>query len=122
AAAVDAFNAEKRTQATTDQAAERLNAVSPFYERAWRGELLESGGFAFVKTVRGVETRVELSADHLNGHDGQRVARAAEFFTEFFGGIGTLLVEEGKDIPIYGPYDLYKKIIYLAKKGLTIQR
>src|SRR5690606_18571340 len=83
---------------------------------------LESGGFAFVKTVRGVETRVELSADHLNGHDGQRVARAAEFFTEFFGGIGTLLVEEGKDIPIYGPYDLYKKIIDLAKKGLTIQR
>jgi len=121
-AAADGFNTDKRTQETVDNAAKRLNDVSPFYERGWRGEVAENGGLAFIKTVRGVETRVEMTPEHLNSHDGQRLAKAQDFFAEFFPATGRLLSEDGKDIPVYGPYDLYKKIIEMAKKGLTIQR
>ncbi|MDE1151442.1 MAG: DNA topoisomerase (ATP-hydrolyzing) subunit B [Micavibrio sp.] len=121
-AAGGGFNPDGRSQKTADEIAARLNNVSPIYERGWKGQLLESGGFAFVKTVRGVETRVEVSSDHLNSHDGQRIAKAGELFTEFFNGIGALQEDAAKENPVYGPYDLYKKIIELAKKGLTIQR
>jgi len=116
------FDPEKRTQATADLAAERMNAVSPFYERGWQGALVEDGSFSFKKTVRGVETRIDVSVDYLNGHDGQRLAKAQEFFTEFFPASGALVAAEGKDIAVHGPYDLYTKVIEAAKKGLTIQR
>jgi DNA gyrase subunit B len=122
AAAGDAFNPEKRTQATADGVAGRLNALSPAYERGWKGELLESGAFAFTKTVRGVVSRYELTLDHLNGADGQRLAKGIEVFREFFDGAGALLAEDGRESPVTGPYDFYKKVIETAKKGLAIQR
>jgi len=122
AAAADAFNLEKRNQATADAVAARLNNIAPVYERTWRGEVTVEKGFVFTKTVRGVETRIELSPDYLNGSDGQRIAKAIEFFTEFFAAPGKLQNEDGRNTPVYGPYDLYKKVIEVAKKGLSIQR
>lgn len=121
-AAAGGFDPEKRTAETAGRAAARLDAVSPFYERGWMGEVLESGGFVFSKKVRGVETRIEVSADYLNGHDGQRLAKTQEFFSEYFPASGALIAAEDKDIAVHGPYDLYKKVIEMAKKGLTIQR
>ncbi|HRI77008.1 MAG: DNA topoisomerase (ATP-hydrolyzing) subunit B [Alphaproteobacteria bacterium] len=121
-AAAGGFDADKRTQEMAARTAQRLDAVSPFYERGWKGDLLESGGFVFSKTVRGVETRIEISTDHLNGHDGQRLAKAQEFFAEFFPASGALVAAEGKDSAVHGPYDLYNKVIEAAKKGLSIQR
>ena len=121
-AAAGGFADNNRNQATADAIAARLNNVSPIYERGWKGTVTENGGYTFAKTVRGVETRIEMSADHLNSNDGQRVAKAHELFVEFFSGIGALLEDETKDNPVYGPFDLYKKVIELAKKGLTIQR
>ncbi|HCS23287.1 MAG TPA: DNA topoisomerase (ATP-hydrolyzing) subunit B [Rhodospirillaceae bacterium] len=121
-AAAGGFDADKRTQEMATRTAQRLDAVSPFYERGWKGDLLESGGFVFSKTVRGVETRIEISTDHLNGHDGQRLAKAQEFFAEFFPASGALVAAEGKDSAVHGPYDLYSKVIEAAKKGLSIQR
>jgi DNA gyrase subunit B len=121
AAAADIFNPASRTQAVADKIAAKLDAISPVYERGWKGLLLESGGFAFTRTTRGVETRFEITADQLGSHDGQRLAKVADVFTEFFGGPGALQGGE-RDIPVYGPYDLYNKVIELAKKGITIQR
>ena len=122
AAAADAFNPQKRSQATADDVAARLNKLSPEYARGWKGEVLESGAYAFTKTVRGVVTRYDLSLDHLNGQDGQRLAKGIEVFTEFFNGAGALLAEDGKETTVTGPYDFYKRVIESAKKGLTIQR
>ncbi|MBI1215718.1 MAG: DNA topoisomerase (ATP-hydrolyzing) subunit B [Alphaproteobacteria bacterium] len=116
------FDPEKRTQETADAVAARLDAVSAFHEKGWKGELLEAGGFSFARTVRGVETRIDVPADFLNGHEGQRIAKAGEVFTEFFTGPGVLQNADGKEIAINGPYDLYKKVIDMAKKGLSIQR
>jgi DNA gyrase subunit B len=121
AAAADAFSVGNRTQKTADVIARQLDALSPVYERGWQG-VLAGEGFVFTRTMRGVETRVELGADYLNSHDGQRLAKVAEIFTEFFSGPGALQAEGEKDISVYGPYDLYQKVIALAKKGLTIQR
>ena len=122
AGAADAFNLEKRNQETADATAVRLNNIAPIYERTWKGEVTAEGGFIFSKIVRGVETRVELTPDFLNGNDGQRIAKATGFFNEFFSGIGKMQNEDGKNTPVYGPYDLYKKVIEVAKKGLSIQR
>ncbi len=121
-AAAGGFASEGRTQATADKTAERLNTVSPIYERGWKGDLLESGSFVFAKIVRGVETRIEVTQDQLNGHEGQRLGKAQDFFSSYFPASGALLVNEGKDVAVHGPYDLYSKVIEMAKKGLTIQR
>jgi DNA gyrase subunit B len=116
------FALENRTQTTADKIAVRLDTLSPVYERGWKGLLLESGGFSFVRTMRGVETRLDLSADYLNGNDGQRIAKSHDVFVEYFNGIGALQMTDGKELQICGPYDLFKKVIELAKKGLAIQR
>lgn len=121
-AAAGGFDPDKRTQNTADAIAKRLDTVSPIYERGWKAQLTETGGFIFTRMTRGVETRVELGAEYLNGTDGQRLAKVGDVFAEFFDGIGTLYVDGGKDMSLFGPYDFYKKIIEVAKKGLAIQR
>ena len=120
-AAADGFNPDNRTQKTADAIAARLDNVSPIYEKGWKGLVLEGGGYAFTRTVRGVETRYELSNGHLNSHEGQRLAKVSDLFIEFFNGTGALQGGE-KEIPVYGPFDLYTKVIEAAKKGLGIQR
>ncbi len=121
AAAAGAFNPDNRTQAVADTVAKRLDVISEIYERGWKGQLLESGGFSFARIVRGVETRIEITVEQLNSHDGQRLGKSVEVFTEFFNGLGTLQGGD-KDVAIYGPYDLYTKVIEASKKGLGIQR
>ncbi len=121
-AAAGGFNIDSRTPEMAAAIAKRLDALSPSYERGWVGTVTDEGGFVFARTVRGVETRIALPVDYLNGHDGQRLAKVGDVFTEFFAGIGALLGTDGKEVPVYGPYDLYKKVIEMAKKGLTIQR
>ena len=132
-AAADGFNPEKRTAETAEAIAHRLDAISPSYEKGWKGgiENKNGGGFVFARTIRGVETRLELPAEFLNGGEGQKIAKAYEVFSEFFGGgadaatkniVGTLLLADGKEIAITGPYDLFKKVIEASKKGLSIQR
>ena len=121
-AAAGGFAPDGRTQAVAEAVAKRLDALSPVYERGWKGSLDSTGGFIFARTVRGVENRLELGKDFLNGHDGQRLAKLQEVFTEFFNGVGKLEAEDGKSLPVFGPYDMFRKVIEQAKKGLTIQR
>jgi DNA gyrase subunit B len=120
-AACNGFAPDNRTQAVADTIARRLDDLSPSYEKGWKG-LIHNNAFVFTRTIRGVESRIELGPDLLNGHEGQRLAKAHEVFTEFFGGVGTLILAEGKELQINGPYDLFKKVIEGAKKGLTTQR
>ncbi len=120
-AACNGFSPNNRTQQVAEVIAQRLDAISPSYEKGWKGGV-KDGGFVFARTIRGVETRIELGVDFLNGNEGQRLAKAHEVFTEFFGGVGTLMLPEGKELQINGPYDLFKKVIEGAKKGLTTQR
>ncbi len=129
-AAADGFNLEKRTAETAEQIAKRLDAISQSYEKGWKGGV-ENNGFVFARTIRGVETRLELPAEFINGGEGQKIAKAHEVFKEFFAGgvaastkniVGTLMLGDGKELQINGPYDLFKKTIESAKKGLSIQR
>ena len=120
-AACNGFAPENRTLPVAETIAKRLDDLSPSYEKGWRGGV-QNGGFIFARTIRGVETRIELGADLLNGNEGQKLAKAHEVFTEFFGGVGTLILGDGKEVQINGPYDLFKKVIEAAKKGLTTQR
>jgi DNA gyrase subunit B len=121
-AAAGGFDPRNRTRKTAEDAAKRLDALSPKFERGWKGDITEGGGFIFTRTARGVETRLELPAEYLNGHDGQRLVKLHEVFKEFFDGTSSLADEEGKALPIHGPYDLFKKVIEAGKKGLAIQR
>jgi DNA gyrase subunit B len=121
AAAEGAFDPAHRSQAVADRIAKRLDAVSPVYERGWKGVFDTDGGFTFTRVSRGVETRFMLGAELLNSHDGQRLAKLHEVFTEFFPGLGTLQGGD-KDVPVFGPADLYDKVIEAARKGITIQR
>ena len=121
-AACNGFDPDQQIQKTAEAIAKKLDALSPTCEKGWNGALTESGAFMFAQTVRGVETQIVISADHLNSSDGQQLAKSHEVFTEFFDGIGTLVTNDGKETSITGPYDLFRKVIEGAKKGLAIQR
>jgi DNA gyrase subunit B len=120
-AACNGFHPDHRDEQTAAAVAKRLDAISPPFERGWRG-VIENDGFVFTRMSRGVETQLHLAPDYLNGNDGQRLVKAYDVFTEFFDGQGMLEIEEDKKVPVYGPYDLFMKIIESGKKGLTIQR
>ena len=122
AAICGAFDPARRTQDTAQKIAAQLDAMSAIYEKGWKGDLLEGGTFVFSRVIRSVETRIEIGPEYLNGNEGQRIAKMQELFDEFFKAKGALIADDGRETVVTGPYDLYKKIIELAKKGLTIQR
>ncbi len=121
-AACDGFNPKNYNNETAIKIADRLNDLAEVYERSWVGEYSNDDGFMFVRTVRGVETNVELSNEFLSSNDGQKMAGAYELFKEFFDGVGYLVAGDGKETRIKGPYDLFTKVIESAKKGISIQR
>ncbi|MDD9901310.1 MAG: toprim domain-containing protein, partial [Alphaproteobacteria bacterium] len=121
-AACNGFDPENRSNDVAAAVAKRLDGLSPVFERGWAGTFAEEEGFAFTRTIRGVESRLVLPTELLDGHDGQRLARLHDVFSEFFTGPGHLIDGDGKETEVHGPYDLYNRVISLARKGLSIQR
>jgi len=121
-AALNGFSVENRNHETACRIAERLDEVSEIYEKGWSGEYDNDRGFSFARTIRGVETRVDISNEHLNSKDSQKIASLYSVYEEYFKGIGYLYDVEGNESIVKGPYDLFVRIMETAKKGLNIQR
>lgn len=121
-AACNGFKPSERGSYNARKIAERLDSFADIYEKGWKGEYDDDTGFTFSRTIRGVETKVDISNSHLNGIDGQKIAALFDVFEEFFEEEGTLIDAQGVETAIKGPYDLFTKVMETAKRGMNIQR
>jgi len=121
-AACNGFNPDNQNNETAKTIAERLDNLVEIYEKGWQGIFDEDKGFVFSRTLRGVDTIINITREQLDSLDGQKIDKHHNVFSEFFDGMGYLINTDGKETLITGPYDLFTKVIEMAKKGLTIQR
>ncbi|WP_108660883.1 DNA topoisomerase (ATP-hydrolyzing) subunit B [Acuticoccus kandeliae] len=126
AAVVGAFDPEKISDpATAEEVAEtvatRLDAIAEEFEKGWTGTVVEGGGIAFERTVRGVKEYAVVDAALLSSADAKRLAAYAKHLGETYGG-EAVLKRKDKTVAIEGPRALAANVFAAGRRGLTIQR
>ncbi len=117
------FNEDVREKpAFLENIAKRLDSISDVHEKGWKAERAEDGGISLVRTLRGVETRTELTPDLLESMEAQRLAKVRDDMIDFFTSPGKLY--DGDDLvnKINGPAALFDAMMKVARKGFSIQR
>jgi DNA gyrase subunit B len=122
-AALDPLILSDREKAATaaDYIGTRLDALEPVAERGWEGRLVEQGGLAFARTLRGVSDRYVIDAAVIESSEARRLNARAGTLQQIYGKHGTLSVKD-KEYPITGPVALVDTISSLGRKGVAIQR
>jgi len=110
-----------QAQQSVNELAERLDSLQPEAERGWQGELLEDGGFAITRVLRGVTERCVIDADLLRSAEARRLSAMAGGFKDLYWPEATLTVKD-KERRIDGPVGLYEAVMTDGRKGLSIQR
>ncbi len=113
-------NPEHSDQAS-DYIAKRLDALSPEFERGWKGSTLEDGGLAFERTLRGVTERHGIDGALIRSSDARQLDAMAGQLQKIYGRHGELIAKD-KSIPITGPVDLVDRVMEAGRKGVAIQR
>ncbi|AWK86193.1 DNA topoisomerase (ATP-hydrolyzing) subunit B [Azospirillum thermophilum] len=113
-------NEPERAQAAADTVAERLNALDA--EGGWRGELLPQGGYALVRTRRGVTHRHLLDGDLLKSAEARRLDSLAGDLKRYFGTPSRAFEKQKELRTLSGPVSLFDAVMELGRRGVTIQR
>jgi len=111
----------EQAQKAVDELAERLDSLQPVTERGWQGEVLDDGGFAVTRTLRGVTERCVVDGDLLRSAEARRLNAMSGSFKALYVPQATLAVKD-KESKINGPVDLYQAVMTDGRKGLSIQR
>jgi DNA gyrase subunit B len=101
--------------------AKRLDALEPPLERGWEGALLDDGGLAFSRTLRGVSERHAIDGALIRSTDARRLDEMAGRLQKVYARHGTLKAKEAEH-PITGPVSLVETVMDLGRKGVAIQR
>ncbi len=101
--------------------ARRLDALSEETERGWEGTFVESEGFRFERTVRGVKEVTFIDAALLGSADARKLDEHAASLQETYARPGVLR-RKGEDTPIHGPVGLFDAVMAAGRKGITLQR
>jgi len=101
--------------------AERLNAISPEYERGWTGELGDDGGLVVRRMLRGVPQVYRLDAALIGASEARQLTAMAGDLRDLYGAAALL---QGKDQEkrIVGPAGLANTILAWGRKGVTVSR
>ena len=112
---------DARAEQIAGYIAQRLDVLSPDYERGWIGSPSDDGGLVFRRTLRGVtETRV-IDADLLHSGEARRLDRFAPHLQDVYSHPGTLR-QKDQTWPIRGPVGLVDRVMELGRKGIAVQR
>ena len=101
--------------------ARRLNAIAPPSERGWRGESLDDGGLAFVRTVRSLTERRTIDGPLLRSSEARRLDQMTEALQETYSHPAVLRGKE-REIRVTGPGGLADAVFEVGRKGVTIAR
>ncbi|WP_259781539.1 DNA topoisomerase (ATP-hydrolyzing) subunit B [Aestuariispira ectoiniformans] len=113
---------EDRAQKAADEVARRMNSLADELERGWSGRVMDDGGLAFERTLRGVTQRYEIDASQIRSGEARKLnAMAQELHTLFGAERGMLEVKE-KQQHVNGPVGLVEAVMDAGRKGLAVQR
>ena len=115
------LESDSQAREAVDTLASRLDQLAPETERGWAGEVLDDGGFAVERTVRGVTERCVIDGDLIRSAEARRLSVMAGEFQALFWPSATLTVKE-KEVRVDGPVSLVETVMRDGRKGLAIQR
>jgi DNA gyrase subunit B len=108
-----------------EQAAEfiarRLDGILTEAERGWHAEMVEGGGFAFSRTLRGVTERHVVDGALLRSAEARRLDEMASRLQKVYSRPAVLRTGEA-EIRITGPIGLVEAIMGQGRKGIAINR
>ncbi len=114
--AQDAALAQQAAQTVAD----RLNALDA--EGGWRGESLPQGGYALVRTRRGVTHRHLLDADLLKSVEARKLDAITADLKRVYAEPGRAFEKQKESRSLTGPVALFDTVMELGRRGVTIQR
>ena len=126
AAILGAFNPQLlESEETESQIAEaiarRLDGLSAENERGWNAEIIEGGGFAFARTLRGVTERHAIDGALVRSGEARRLDQMAAELQHVYARPAILRIKD-KDHKIIGPLGLVDLVMEFGRKGMGIQR
>ena len=126
AAILGAFNpelldSEEIVAQIAEAIAKRLDGLTPENERGWQSEIVNGGGFAFARTLRGVTERHVIDGALVRSAEARRLDQMAADLQRIYSRPATLRVKE-VEYKIDGPLSLVETVMELGRKGVGIQR
>jgi DNA gyrase subunit B len=104
-----------------DYAAMRLDALEDEAERGWLGEVLDDGGLAFTRTLRGVAERHVIDSALIQSSEARKLDEKAGELQKLYARHGNIIVKE-KEFIITGPVSLVDTVMVAGRKGIGMQR
>jgi len=101
--------------------ARRLDGLAEPSERGWAADLIDSDGFAFSRTLRGVTERHVVDGALMRSAEARRLDEIAPELQTLFARPATLRVKD-EEHRITGPIRLMDAVLRLGRKGISIQR
>ena len=126
AAILGAFNQELLADAAqavevAQAIARRLDGLAAETSRGWRAESVDGGGFAFLRTLRGVTERHVVDGALMRSAEARKLDEMAPQLQAVYARPATLIANE-IEYRITGPIVLAEKILELGRKGVSVQR
>ncbi|MGE3149454.1 MAG: DNA topoisomerase (ATP-hydrolyzing) subunit B [Pseudorhodoplanes sp.] len=101
--------------------AKRLDSLAEETERGWEGHFVDSEGFHFERTVRGVKEVAVIDRAFLGSADARKLDEFAATLQDIYAKPG-ILRRKGEETAIHGPVSLFEAIIATGRKGIALQR
>ncbi|MHA1599145.1 MAG: DNA topoisomerase (ATP-hydrolyzing) subunit B [Alphaproteobacteria bacterium] len=117
----DILSDSEHAAAVADYAAKRLDALENETERGWRGTVLEDGGLAFERTMRGVNERHVIDAALIKSAEARKLDKMAGKLQKLYARHGVLTAKD-KEYTLTGPVSLIETVTAIGRKGIGIQR
>jgi DNA gyrase subunit B len=104
-----------------DAIARRLDGLSSDKERGWEAESLDGGGFAFLRTLRGVTERHVIDGAMVRSAEARRLDEMVAQLQRVYARPAMLKTKD-KETRIIGPLGLVAAVMEAGRKGVAIQR
>ena len=126
AAILGAFNpelleSEELEAQIADAIARRLDGLTVENERGWRAEILEGGGFAFARTLRGVTERHVIDGVLVRSAEARQLDGMVPDLQRIYGRPAIFKVKENEQ-RIIGPLGLVEAVMENGRKGVAVNR
>jgi DNA gyrase subunit B len=126
AAILGAFNPEllaspEQGILVAEAIARRLDGLAPETERGWAAEPVDGGGFAFMRTVRGITERHVVDGAVMRSAEARRLDEMVAALQEIYGRPAMFRAKDRED-RIAGPIGFVEAVLALGRKGVQIQR
>ena len=113
---------KKASDSAVKYIAQRIDLITPDYERGWEGYFDYQLGFTFNRKLRGVDDKVIIDMDLIKSQAVETLSKNYDEMYAMFQSPGKLIGENNFNEIIYSPSQLLEIINKDGKKGLSLQR